>query len=335
MLNYLLKRLAFVLFVLWGVTFFTFFIAQKVPGDPAAVALGQNAREEQIQEWRERKGLNKPIWVQYGIYMGGLLQGDLGTSLKTGRSILEDLREFFPGTFELSLAALMVALLIGIPSGILAALQQDKLPDLIVRVLALIAGATPIYWLAILLLEFLHNQLGWVPGPGRLDPYLLAPRRITGLVGIDSLLVGDWEVFWDSLRHLVLPAVVLGAYSAALLARMTRSAMLETLSQDFVRTARAKGVSGSGVIFKHAARNAALPVLTVVGGLLGGLLSGAVLTETIFSWPGIGRYATDAALALDFPAVMGVTLLIGLVYALVNLFVDLLYAVFDPRISYD
>ena len=334
MLNYFIRRLGFVVFVVWGVTLFTFLIAQVVPADPALVALGDRATDEQIAAFRTRNGLDQPIWVQYGLYISRLVQGDLGTSLRTGRNIVDDLAEFLPGTLELSIAGLLIAALLGIPAGVLAALKQNKLPDLLVRLLSLIAGATPVYWLAILLLEYLHNKLGWLPGPGRLDAYLIAPTRITGMVGIDAIFARDAEVWVDAFRHMILPAFVLGASSAALLARMTRSAMLETLSQDYVRTARAKGVSARVMTYKHAFRNAALPILTVLGGVLGGLLSGAVLTETIFSWPGIGRYATEAAISLDFPAVMGVTLVAGLAYSLINLFVDLLYATLDPRISY-
>jgi peptide/nickel transport system permease protein len=334
MLTYFLRRLVLVVFVVWGVTIATFLLSQVVPGDPALAALGDHASDERILQWKQQKGLDQPIVVQYGIYLGNLLRGDLGQSLRTNRPIAQDLREFFPGTLELSLTALLVAVLLGIPAGVVAALYQNKAPDVLVRVLALLAGATPIYWIAILLLEFLHNKLGLLPGPGRLDAFLLAPPRISGFVGLDALLARDWEVFADALRRLILPSLVLGAYSAALLARMTRAAMLETLSQDYVRTAKAKGLAGLGVVFKHAGRNATLPILTIIGSVLGGLLSGAVLTETIFSWPGIGRYTTDAAISLDFPAVMGVTLLVGVLYALINLAIDLLYAAFDPRITY-
>ncbi len=334
MWSYLVRRLFFVIFVAWGVTFATFFIAQVVPADPALAALGDNAREEQVQEFRHRYGLDKPKPVQYAIYMNRLLRGDLGQSLRTSRPVADDLKEFFPATIELSLAALLVSLLFGIPAGVLAALRQNRAPDLVVRLLALLGGATPVFFLAILLLELLHGKLGLLPGPGRLDPYLLTPPRVTGVMTLDTLIARDGKAFVDSLRHLLLPAFVLGAASLALLARMTRGAMLEVLSQDYVRTARSKGLSERGVVLRHAAKNAALPVLTVIGSLLGSLLSGAVLTETIFSWPGIGRYVTVSAASLDFPAVMGVTLLAGLVYALINLAVDLLYAAIDPRIRY-
>lgn len=334
MLAYLLRRLGYLIFVVWGVGFAAFFISRVVPADPAAAALGQNAREEQIEAYRERYGLNDPVVVQYANYMSRLFRGDLGTSLRTRRPILEDLKDYFPATLELTLAAMLIALSVGLPAGIVAALYQNKPADLLVRTLALLGGATPVYWLAIVMLNVFHARLGWLPGPGRLDAYLFAPETVTGILSIDALLARDYEVFWDALRHLILPAVVLGAFSTALLARMVRSAMLETLSQDFIRTAHAKGLRSGRVVLKHGLRNAALPILTVSANVLGSLLTGAVLTETIFSWPGIGSYATSSAISLDFPAVMGVTLVAGLTYALVNLLVDLLYAAFDPRIAY-
>lgn len=334
MLSYLLRRLGYLIFVVWGVGFAAFFISRVVPADPAAAALGPNARDEQIEAYRELNGLNDPVWVQYGAYMGNLAQGNLGTSLRTRRPILEDLKDYFPATLELAATAMVIALFLGLPAGLLAALYQNGPVDLAVRTLALVGGATPVYWLAIVMLNFFHTQLGWLPGPGRLDAYLFAPEAVTGLLTVDALLARDLEVFADALRHLILPAVVLGAFSTALLARMVRSAMLEVLSQDFIRTARAKGLKTQRVVVKHALRNAALPILTVSANVLGGLLTGAVLTETIFSWPGIGSYATSSAIGLDFPAVMGVTLVAGLSYALVNLSVDMLYAFFDPRISY-
>ena len=334
MLAYVLRRLGYLVFVVWGVGFAAFFISHLVPADPAAAALGGNAREAQIEAYRVKNGLDRVVPVQYLRYMGDLFQGDLGTSLRTRRAILADLKDFFPATLELAFAALLFALLLGLPLGLVAALHRDKPLDLFVRTLALVGGATPVYWLALVLLDLLHTRLGLLPGPGRLDAYLLSPPTVTGMVTVDALLAGDWEVFVDALRHLLLPAIVLGAFSTALLARMVRSAMLEVLSQDYIRTARAKGARTPRVVFKHGLRNAALPILTVLGSLLGSLLTGAVLTETIFSWPGIGSYATASAIGLDFPAVMGVTLVAGLAYALINLVVDLLYAVFDPRISY-
>lgn len=334
MFSFFIRRLLFVVFVAWGVSLATFFIANVVPIDPAVAALGDNAREEQLAEFREANGLNKPLVVQYYVYLSRLLEGDLGRSLRTGRAVVDDLKEFFPATIELAVAAFSVALIIGIPLGILAAIRQNRLPDVTVRVAALLGGATPIFFLAVLLQYLLARQLDLLPVQGRLDGFLFPPPRWSGMMGLDALRVGDWLVFVDSLKHLVLPAVVLGAFSSAVLTRMTRATMLEVLSQDYVRTARAKGVTGRGVIYRHALKNAALPILTLLGSLLGGLLSGAVLTETIFSWPGIGRYVTQSATSLDFPAVMGVTLLVGIVYAFINLVTDLLYAFLDPRVRY-
>jgi len=333
-LAFLLRRLGYLIFVVWGVGFAAFFISHVVPTDPAAAALGSNARPAQIEAYRQKHGLDLPAYQQYVRYMVDLFKGDLGNSLRTQRPILSDLRDFFPATLELTLGAMLFAVLFGVPTGVIAALYQDRPMDLVVRSLALMGGATPVYWLAILALELFHSRLGWLPGPGELSPYLFEPHRVTGMMVVDAAIAGDWAAFGSAVRHLVLPAVVLGAFSTALLARMVRSAMLEVLSQDYVRTARAKGVSGRVVVFKHALRNAALPVLTVMGSLLGSLLTGAVLTETIFSWPGIGSYATSSAIGLDFPAVMGVTLVAGLAYSLINLLVDVLYAVFDPRITY-
>lgn len=334
MLVYILKRLGLMVFVLWGVTLGAFLISHTLPADPAAAILGNNAREEQLVEFRKKHGLDQPLPIQYMRYMGDLAQGNLGTSLRTQNAITSDLKTFFPATLELTLVAVLFALLIGLPLGIIAALWHGKWPDLLARIFALLGGATPVYWLAILALNIFHERLRWLPGPGRLDSYSLPPPVKTGLVTIDALLVGDREVFVDALRHLIMPGIVLGAFSAALLTRMTRSALLEILSQDYIRTARAKGMNQARVIWRHAMRNAALPILTVFGALFGGLLTGAVLTETIFSWPGIGGYATTSAITLDFPAVMGVTLVAGLAYSVVNLLVDLAYALFDPRISY-
>jgi peptide/nickel transport system permease protein len=334
MAAYAVKRLFYALFVGLGITFVTFFVSQVIPIDPAAAALGENAREEQIREFRERYGLDRPLLVQYGLYLKRLLQLDLGRSLRTGRPVAEDLKEFFPATLELALSAFLVALVLGLPAGVWAALRQNRPPDLLIRLLALLLGSTPVFFLAIFLLDLLHRKMGLLPGPGRLDPFLIPPPVVTGMVTLDALLARDWTAFRDALAHLVLPAFVLGSASAALLARMTRAAMLEVLSQDYIRTTWAKGLSERQVVLRHALKNAALPVLTLLGGLLGGLLSGAVLTETIFSWPGLGRYVTQSATSLDFPAVMGVTLLVGVVYSLLNLLVDLLYALLDPRIRY-
>lgn len=333
MIAFLLRRIVGLVIVLLGVTIITFTLTQLVPVDPAATALGSNAREEQIQAYRKELGLDQPVVQQYFNYMNRLLHGDLGTSVRTRRPVADDLRDFFPATFELSMAAMVVALFLGITLGITASLNRNGLLDALARIFSLIGGSLPIFFLALLMLALFYSKLRWLPGPGRLDATLTPPPHVTGLYTIDSLLAGDWVVFRNAVAHLILPALTLGYFSTAVLLRMTRSSMLEVLGQDYVRTARAKGLREWGVVGQHALKNAMIPVLTVIGLLFGSLLSGAVLTETIFSWPGIGRYATTSVTSLDFPAVMGVTLLAATIYPIANMLVDIGYNVLDPRIE--
>lgn len=315
-----------------GVSILTFFLAQVVPVDPAASALGSNAREEQIEAYRQEMGLDKPAVVQYATYISRLLQGDLGNSIRTRRPVIDDLRDYLPATIELALAAMLVTVLVGTPLGILAALKRNSWVDGAARVLALIGGAMPIFYVGLVLLGIFYRQLQWLPGPGRLDAVLQPPRHITGLFTVDALLTGNWPIFKNAVAHLVLPAITLGLYSTAVLLRMTRSSMLDMLGQDFVRTARAKGLRERIVISRHVFKNALPPILTIVGILFGSLLSGAVLTETIFNWPGIGRYATTSVTTLDYPAVMGVTLVAAIIYPLMNTLVDIGYSLIDPRV---
>jgi peptide/nickel transport system permease protein len=333
MLRFLIRRLAGLLFVLLGVTIITFTLTQLVPVDPAVTALGQNARDDQIEAFRREYGLDRPPHEQYLNYMGRLLSGDLGTSIRTRRPVASDLRDFLPATIELSLAAMLVATVLGISLGIVSAINRNGLFDGLARVFALVGGSLPIFFLGLLGLALFYTKLRWLPGPGRLDAVLNPPVRVTGLFTIDSLLMGDWKLFENSVRHLILPAMTLGYFSTAVLLRMTRSAMLEALGQDFVRTARAKGLHEQLVIIRHALRNALIPVLTTIGITFGSLLSGAVLTETIFGWPGLGRYATASVVSLDFPAVMGVTLVAAVVYPVVNTLVDIGYRLIDPRVE--
>jgi peptide/nickel transport system permease protein len=332
MFQFVLRRIAGLILVMTGVSIITFALAQLVPVDPAAVALGQNAREEQIAAYRAQLGLDRPVVEQYFTYVSRLLRGDLGTSIRTRRPVADDLLDFLPATLELSLAALLVSLFLGIPLGTAAALRRNSWLDALARVLALIGGSTPIFYLGLLLLSLFYRQLRWLPGPGRLDSTMSPPEFITGMYTVDALLTGNWEVLGNSLYHLILPAITLGYFSTAVLLRMTRSAMLEVWSQDYVRTARAKGLSYRVVVWRHALRNALPPILTTIGITFGSLLSGAVLTETIFNWPGLGRYATTSVTSLDFPAVMGVTLIAAVVYPLVNTLVDIGYNLVDPRV---
>jgi peptide/nickel transport system permease protein len=332
MLRFILRRIAGLLFVVVGVSIFTFAISQLVPVDPAATALGPKAREEQIQAYRHELGLDLPVWQQYTNYVGRLLQGNLGASIRTRRPVLDDLVDFFPATFELSLAALVVSLCFGIPLGIIAALRRNNWADALARLIALAGGSMPIFYVGLLGLGLFYRTLRWLPGGGRIDTTLRAPESITGLFTIDALLTSNWPILQNALWHLILPALTLGYFSTAVLLRITRSAMLEALSQDYVRTARAKGLAERLIVLRHIFKNALPPVLTTIGITFGSLLSGAVLTETIFGWPGLGRYATTSVNNLDLPAVMGVTLLAALIYPLINTLIDIGYSVVDPRV---
>lgn len=332
--NYLARRSVGIVLVLLGVSIITFFIAHVVPGDPAAAALGDRAREEQLQAFRTKHGLDKPLPEQYLIYMQGLVQGDLGESIRSRRPVSQDLLEFFPATLELAFAALVISILIGIPAGIWSAIHRNKWQDNIVRIFSLVGGSLPIFWLGLLMIGLFYSQLGWLPAGGRIDQFTPPPDRITGMYTIDSLLTGNMVALQSSVHHLLLPAFVLGYFSTAVIARMMRSSMLEVLNQDYLRTARAKGLRERNVIMLHGFRNALIPTITIIGITFGSLLSGAVLTETIFSWPGLGRYATASAIGLDFPAVLGVTIIAAIVYTLSSLFVDLCYAWLDPRIRH-
>jgi peptide/nickel transport system permease protein len=334
LLSYLLRRLVGFGAVLIGVSIITFSLSHLVPADPAIVALGDHATDSQINAFREKYGLNKPVPEQYWIYVTNLLQGDLGISLRTRRPVAADLHDFFPATFELSLTALALSILIGVPTGVLSATARNRLPDHIVRIASLIGGSVPIFWLGLILIGFFYGRLGWLPGGARIDKFIPPPPLVTGLFTVDSLLAGNSKAFWSSMEHLILPALALGYFSTAIIARMMRSSMLEVLNHVYVLSARARGLRQGRVIWRHAVRNALIPTVTTIGVTFGSLLSGAVLTETIFSWPGLGRYATNSAINLDFPAVMGVTLLAALVYTTMNLIVDVGYHWLDPRIRH-
>jgi peptide/nickel transport system permease protein len=333
MISFLARRLAGLVLVLVGVSLITFALTQVVPADPAVSALGQNAREDQIKAFRAQYGLDRPPVEQYLTYAGRLLRGDLGISIRTRRPIADDLRDYLPATIELSLAAMLVAVVGGIALGIVSALNRNSIIDGFARVFALVGGSLPIFFLGLLGLAVFYSRLRWLPGPGRIDAVLTPPPRVTGLYTVDSLVAGNLPLFRNVVAHLVLPALTLGYFSAAVLLRMTRSAMLEVLGNDYIRTARAKGLRDQTVVLRHALKNAMIPVLTTIGVTFGSLLSGAVLTETIFAWPGLGRYATASAVSLDFPAVMGVTLVAAVIYPVINMLVDLGYRLLDPQVQ--
>jgi peptide/nickel transport system permease protein len=331
--GFLLRRIVGIAAVMIGVSVITFAISHVVPADPAVAALGDHATEEQIAAFRAEYHLDRPLPEQYVTYVAGILRGDLGRSIRTRRPVADDLAESFPATLELSFAALLVSLVVGIPAGIWSAIYRGRLPDVIVRVAALAGGSLPVFWLGLIVIGLFYYQLGWFPVGGRLDTFVSPPPTRTGLYVVDSVIALDLDALRSSLLHLVLPALTLGYFSTAVIARMTRSSMLEVLGQDYMRTARAKGLAERLVVLRHGLRNALIPTVTIIGLTFGSLLSGAVLTETIFSWPGLGRYATASAIALDFPAVLGVTLLAAIVYPVANLAVDVAYYWLDPRIQ--
>ncbi len=328
------RRLILMIPILIGITLVAFAVSHAVPADPVIANLGQRAQDDPsiVARYRHEWGLDQPLPVQYLIYVKNLLHGDLGVSITSRRPVTTDLRQYFPATLELATAATIFSVLIGIPLGVLAAVRRNRPTDHISRLVSLIGISTPVFWLGLLALIVFYSHLGWFPGDGQIDVGIQPPRTITGMLVVDSLIAGDWAAFANGLWHLILPAVVLGSYTLGIVTRMTRGSMLEVLAQDYIRTARAKGVNPRSVVFRHALRNALIPTLTLVGLAYGSLLSGAVLTETIFSWPGIGRYATTTAGTLDFPAIMGVALLTAFIYVVLNLIVDVLYGVLNPQI---
>jgi peptide/nickel transport system permease protein len=334
--RYIARRLGLMVVAALGVTLISFIVSHAVPADPVVSNLGQIAsqRPEIVQAFREKWGLDKPLHEQYLTFVKNLLRGELGTSINTRRAVTKDLGLFMPATIELATAAVLFALVMGIPLGIFAAIRRDGPIDHLARATSLIGVSIPIFWLATVSLVLFYATLHWTVGPGRLGPQMERPDIFTGLFTVDSLIAGDFETFQSAAAHLILPGLVLASSVMGLVTRVTRSSMLEVLSQDYTRTARAKGLSERRVVARHALRNALIPTVTVLGLAYGGLLSGAVMTETIFNWPGLGRYAFQAVVTNDFPAIMGVTFVIGIMYVFVNLVVDLLYGWLDPRIHY-
>jgi peptide/nickel transport system permease protein len=319
--------------VLLGVSIVVFFMVRAIPGDPAQLLLGQQATQAQVEQVRENMGLDKPVIVQYGIFLADAVRGDFGDSIVTGRPVTTELLARLPATLELTAFAMLVAILVGVPVGVISAVKQYSLLDKFTSVLALTGISMPIFWLAMILIVIFFVNLGWLPFPGRLSTGY-AVTSITGLVLVDSLLTLNFAAFWDGLKHLILPAIALGTIPMAVIMRMTRSSMLEVMGEDYVRTARAKGVVPRRVIFKHALRNAMLPTVTVIGLQAGLLMGGAVITETIFSWPGVGQIAYDSVNRRDYAMIQGVVLYGATLFVLVNLLVDVLYAVLDPRVRY-
>lgn len=334
MQRFIIRRLVLLIPLLIGVTLVAFIIARAVPSDPVNAALGQNAvaDEELVAAFRARWGLDKPPYIQYLTYLKNLVLGDLGQSISTHRPVRADLARYLPATIELATTSIILAILVGVPFGIISAIRRNTWLDQVSRVISLIGVSAPVFWLALLGLFIFYSRLRWLPGPGRLDIGLDPPMPVTGLYTIDALLMGDFSLWLNALSHLVLPSLVLASFSMGLITRITRSAMLDVLDQDYIRTARSKGLGEARITLRHSVPNALILTVTVLGLSYGNLLTGAVLTETIFSWPGIGQYAFQASVSLDFPAIMGVTMLIALVFILVNLVVDVTYIFLDPRL---
>lgn len=334
MARYIARRLLNLIPVLLGITLLVFIFLHLIPGDPAIAMLGDRATPEQVESLRERLGLNEPLPLQYLKFLGNLLRLDLGNGIISGVPIAEEIRIRWPATFELSVAAMVVASIIGIPAGVLAAVRKNSAVDNLTMSGSLLGVSMPVYWLGLLLIYLFAVNLNWLPPSGRLSIDAGGFRPITGFYVLDAILQGNFRALQDVLAHLILPALTLGTIPLAIIARITRSAMLEVLSQDYIRTARAKGLQERWVIFKHALKNAMLPVITIIGLQFGTLLGGAILTETIFSWPGIGSWIYEGILARDYPVVQGGVVFVAVAFVLINLLVDLSYAFLDPRIQY-
>jgi peptide/nickel transport system permease protein len=315
-----------------GLLLVTFLIGRVVPIDPVLAAVGDRAPAAVYERVKQELGLNLPLWQQFWLYLRKVLVGDFGRSVLTSNPVLVDIRRFFPATLELASVATLIGVVFGIPMGVFAAVRRGRLADQVIRVVSLLGYSVPVFWLGLMGLLLLYGRLGWVAGPGRLDVAFedIVPT-VTGVVLIDSVIAGEWEVFGNALSHVILPASILGYLSLAYLARMTRSFMLAELGQEYVTTARIKGLSERRVVWRHALGNVMVPLVTVVALAYANLLEGSVLTETVFAWPGIGQYITSSLLSADMNAVLGGTIVVGTVFIGLNLLSDLLYRLVDPR----
>ncbi|MER3434213.1 MAG: peptide ABC transporter permease [Leptolyngbya sp. ERB_1_1] len=336
MSQYILRRLLGLVPVLFGITLAVFLLLRLIPADPAIVLAGERATPEQVAALRTQLGLDRPLLLQYFAFVGNLLQLKLGNSILSGIPVLDEIRTRWAATFELSIAAILVAIVIGIPIGIIAAVQKNRWQDQVTIAGSLLGVSLPVYWLGLLLIYLFSVTLQWLPPSGRISVETgFTFQPITGFYVLDSLLRLNPSAFIDVITHLILPALTLGTIPLAIVARITRSAMLDVLSQDYIRTAKAKGLSDRLVILRHALKNALLPINTTIGLQFGTLLSGAILTETIFSWSGIGSWIYEGILARDYPVVQGGVVFVAIVFVLINLLVDLSYAIVDPRVRYE
>ncbi|MBU2511011.1 ABC transporter permease [bacterium] len=332
MLAYITRRILILIPTLLGVSIIVFLMLRLTPGDPAELLLGERATEKALNEVREHLGLNEPLHVQYGLFLKRLSQGDLGETIFTRQKVWIEIRQRFPATIELSILALMISCCLGTILGIVSATKQYSIFDYASMLAALAGVSMPIFWLGLIFMMIFSLNLGWLPISGRLS-IGIDLEVITNFYVLDSILTANWAAFKDSLWHLIMPAVTLSTIPTAIVARMTRSAMLDVLRQDYIKTARAKGLSQFKVIYKHALRNALIPVVTTIGLQFGVLLGGAILTETIFAWPGVGKWMYDGVMQRDYMVIQGGTLFIASIFIFINLIVDVLYAVINPRIS--
>ena len=333
-LKFIGKRLIYLVVMLFGVATLVFILTKMIPGDPTVANLSQRALNdpEVVATYRAKYGLDQPVFVQYILYIKNLLHLDLGTSIRTNKPVLDELARCYPATIELALFAIILAALFGILFGVISAIKRNSILDQVVRALSVTGVSIPSFWFALLVLYFFYYKLHIFPGPGRLSNSFSAPATVTGMYVIDSLIEGNPAKALDALQHLILPGLVLAAFTMGLITRTTRSNLLDVMSTDYIRTARAKGLSRVGLIVRHALGNALIPVLTVIGLGLGNLLGGMVLVETIFNWPGVGQFAYESVLSVDYPSIIGVALLIALNYMVINTVVDILYGVIDPRV---
>lgn len=315
-----------------GLLAVTFFIGRVVPIDPVLAAVGDRASGETYEAMKEQLGLNKPLWEQFIIYVGNALRGDFGTSVLTSNPVLSDVARVFPATLELATVATIIGVAFGVPAGVIAAVRRGTWVDHVIRVLGLVGYSVPVFWLGLMGLLIFYAQLDWVAGPGRIDLFYegMVPA-ITGVILIDSAVAGEWDIFWNAVSHITLPALILGYFSLAYISRMTRSFMLEQLRQEYITTARVKGLPERTVVWRHALGNVWVPLVTVIALSYATLLEGSVLTEIVFSWPGLGFYITNSLLNADMNAVLGGTVVVGCVFIGLNLLSDVLYRLLDPR----
>jgi peptide/nickel transport system permease protein len=328
----ILQRISSIVPVVFLAITVVFFISRLIPGDPARLIAGKFATEEQVQKIREEYYLDKPIAIQYVLYLGHTLQGDFGTSMHTRRPVIKDIRKFFPATIELALVSIFLVIVIGVPLGVVSAIKKDKFPDHVARFFALGGVSAPVFWIGILMQILLFYKLGLLPVGDRLTYGIDPPTDITGFYTLDSIVTGNWKVLWDAIHHMIMPAVLLAVSSMSSVVRQTRNEMLKVMKEDYILFHNAYGLSKGSVIFKYALRNALTPTVSVLGLVFGLMLSRSFLVETVCGWPGIGRYVAMAVLSSDFPAIVGATLIISFSYALINLVVDIAYMLINPKV---